>query len=145
MDEINRIKEVFGTLSKALEIFYVLKGVKKICRMSFPEEDISRIIRFCNQQGLQVVLSNFKVKMEFDNTYSSKGFKVPRDSNVPGHVFLYIGKDVADCELGKTLEEKDYQQIFQEEAWHRILVTALLQDWSFLHLYFLLLLCTYTC
>jgi len=104
---IENLKDNLGSLNKALEMFYLIKDLKPVCRFGFYESDIDRIKELCSANDLNIATSNFKVLLdsrENINDFNNKGYKTSLLNPFPGMIFTYISKDLELAELAKYLE-----------------------------------------
>ena len=90
---IDELRQVFSSVTKALEILYVIEGVKPVARIMVDEKEISLIKGFLEEKGLKYCLSDFKISKEIDKSkhYSNKGCKI-FDKSLAGDYFMYISK-----------------------------------------------------
>lgn len=105
---IKRLSNIFGSLTKALEIVYLLSDIKPVARQGFYEHEIPRIKRFCEANKLFVTLSPYKVVlMDKEKGYSNKGIKVLLNDEREGMIFAYISKDEEKAVLANCYEMKN--------------------------------------
>jgi hypothetical protein len=97
---LNNLTNIFGTKTKALEMLYLLEGIKPVVRQGFYEHELPKVERFCREKGLSLVKSPYKVVIldAEEGNYSNKGIKVPLNDERAGMVFVYISQD-----QGKTI------------------------------------------
>lgn len=103
---IDILQQKLGSMTKALEILYILEGVKPAARIMVDEEKVSEIRKLLEEHKLNIAVSDFKIKKEIDSSrnFSDKGVKLSRDSKEKGQFFLYISKDKEKTLLAKKLE-----------------------------------------
>ena len=113
---VKRVSLIFGSKTKAQEIIFILHDAKAVVRQGFYDSELAAVERSCEEYGLYVVKSKFKVLIADDGQYSNKGWRVSEDDKRQGMYFAYISKreDLAllasyyelmgnDTELGKIL------------------------------------------
>jgi hypothetical protein len=107
----------FRSLTRSMDIVYVIDGAKPVSRISVDEVDLDATKKFLDNQGLKYAVSDFKVKQFFDKSgFSNKGTILPAGSKEKGAYFVYVskekelaekagqfGKEGNDIELGKLL------------------------------------------
>ncbi|MCK5282552.1 MAG: DUF483 domain-containing protein [Nanoarchaeota archaeon] len=87
------LKDNLGSLTKALEILYVLADAKPVTRQIFYND--KTFLDILSKNNLSFVVSDFKIIKHVDKTrnYSDKALKVSLDHPQQGHPFIYISKD----------------------------------------------------
>lgn len=96
---------IFGSKTKAQEILFLLRGVKEVVRQGFYQREFLAVEKFCQENNLYCIKSNFKVLFADEEKYSNKGFRIPETDSRVGMYFAYISKDeqkawlAAYCEL----------------------------------------------
>ena len=105
-------KQVAGSLTKALDILYVLHGAKPAARVLY--DDDVELLTYLEKQGLHYALSEFKIAVQADDTrsYTDKGVRV--SVNAAGHHFLYVAKDKNVALQAMTLEKEGDHLAFGE-------------------------------
>jgi len=102
---LHELREIFKSNIKALEILYLLEGVKPVARIMVDEDEREKVLNFFKGKSLNYILSDFKVvKQDKDKAYSDKGVKVAVDSDEKGYFFVYVSKDREKAEKAKELE-----------------------------------------
>ena len=104
---IDRLTNIFGSVTKALEILYVMSDVKQVARQGFYENELPRIQRFCEANNLFLTTSSYKVVLVDDKEYSNKGIKVNLHDERKGMLFVYISKDEEKAVLANCYELKN--------------------------------------
>lgn len=104
---IDRLTNLFGTATKALEIVYLMADIKPVARQGFYEHEIPRIERFCEANNLFLTTSSYKVVLVDNKEYSNKGIKVRLDDERKGMLFVYISKDEEKSILANCYELKN--------------------------------------
>ena len=100
---IDRLTNIFGSATKALEILYLMSDIKPVVRQGFYEHELPKIKRFCEANDLSLQVSPYKVVLvDTGKEYSNKGVKVRLEDERKGMLFVYISKDeekavLADC------------------------------------------------
>ena len=84
-------QDVFLTRIKSLEILSLLNNIKPVVRQGFYDDELARVKRFCRDNNLFLVESEFKV-LPFETGFSDKGQMVKKD-NKDAMSFVYISKD----------------------------------------------------
>ena len=106
---IQRLQQFFHSITKSLEVLYIIEGNKPCARILVFEDEINKIINFLNENNLHSTISDFKVlkqnvQSEF---YSDKSIKIPKNSAEKGYLFIYLSKNKATAEKAKTAEENN--------------------------------------
>lgn len=100
---IDELKKTFGSMTKALEILYMVEGAKPVARIIIHPEEKMRIREFCKKNNLFLELSDFTItKQDLNRGYSNKAIlnAVKRE----GDYFGYIAKTQTKAEKAKYLE-----------------------------------------
>lgn len=106
--KLEYLKGVFGSTSKALEIFYLNYNLKPVVRQGFYDTEISRIKEFCKRNNFAYEVAPYKVILaDKDKKYSNKGFKARVDDPRKGMFFVYISKDERKATEARIYEMKD--------------------------------------
>jgi len=111
---LNNLINIFGTKTKALEIIYLLEGLKPVVRHGFYKDELQKVEEFCKENNLFIVKSPYKVIIVDvkEGNYSNKGIKVPIDDEREGMVFIYISKDEEKAMLANIHEtENNYKEL----------------------------------
>jgi len=103
---LNDLINIFGNKTKALEILYLLEGIKPVARHGFYENELPAVEKFCRANRLYIEKSPYKVVIvdAGDGEYSNKGIKVKTDDPRQGMLFIYISKDQMKAELAAKYE-----------------------------------------
>ena len=117
---IKKLSLLFGSKMKAQEILLLLHDQKPVIRQGFYQDEIPKIEKFCKENNLHFVKSNFKVLLADETNFSNKGIRIPETDKRPGMFFTYISKDEQkawlaayyevmsnDLDLGRTLGYPD--------------------------------------
>ena len=109
---IQELKQIFQSLTKSLEILYLIEDVKPCARIMVHEDKLEQIKQFLQTKGLYFTLSDFKVIKEENARYSNKGKRVPVESEEKGYYFMYISKEQSKTEQAKQLEaQKKHKEL----------------------------------
>jgi hypothetical protein len=101
---IKDLSSIFGSKTKAQEIFFLLKNSKKVVRQGFYEKELSPIQKFCEKNNLALVKSKFKVLIADETSYSNKGIRIKWDDKREGMYFVYFSKNEKDAWLASYYE-----------------------------------------
>jgi hypothetical protein len=102
------LKRVFGSRTKALEIMYLFHGLKPVVRQGFYDNEIGRVKDFCKKHRLAVEIAPYKVVLaDPHRKYSNKGFKARVDDPRRGMYFVYISKDEQKAAAANVCEMKN--------------------------------------
>ncbi|MBS3139698.1 DUF483 domain-containing protein [Candidatus Woesearchaeota archaeon] len=101
---VRELSLIFGSKSKAHEILYLLKDVKKVVRQGFYEPELAKVEEFCQQHNLTLAKSRFKVLLADETAFSNKGIKISGDDLRPGLFFVYISKNEREAWLASYYE-----------------------------------------
>ena len=105
---IDKLKKVFGTRTKSLEILYLIKGFKPVVRQGFYDAELGRVKDFCSKNDLAIEISPYKVILsDPDKRFSNKGFKVRAEDPRRGMYFVYISKDERRATEARIYEMKN--------------------------------------
>lgn len=101
---MKRIAHIFGSYSKAQEIFLVLEGAKEVARQGFYGHELAAVEKFCKEKGLCLEISKFKVVLSEKSGFSNKGVRVPLKDKREGMRFVYISQDEQKALLAAYFE-----------------------------------------
>lgn len=90
---IPKLPLLFGSKMKAEEILLLQHGTKPVVRHGYYESELPKVRKFCDENNLYLVKSNFKVLLADESGYSNKGTRISEDDKRPGMYFVYISKD----------------------------------------------------
>jgi hypothetical protein len=104
---IIKLKEILGSITKALDLIYVIEDTKPCARLIIRKEN-NRLLEFLNEKKLKYKISDFKILKHTDKTrnFSDKGIIIDKDDNRDGDFFIYISKDKNIAKRAKEMEEK---------------------------------------
>ena len=79
---IPQLQQIFRSITKSLEVLYVIEGIKPCARILIFEDELSKVIDFLNKNKIETKISDFKVikqsiQSEF---YSDKSVKIDKNS-----------------------------------------------------------------
>ena len=88
---ISELQHIFGSRTKALEMLYLLEGLKPMVRQGFYPKELPAVERFCSERGLFLERSPSKVLLSDHGAFSDEGTLVPAE-HPSGMFFVYISK-----------------------------------------------------
>ncbi|MEA3430788.1 MAG: hypothetical protein U9R08_05935, partial [Nanoarchaeota archaeon] len=101
-----KLMDIFGTKTRALEMYAVFKDVKPVARLGFYPDEFEAVAQFCEKNGLTLQWSIFKVILtDKYKGYSDRGEKVSINDPNEGMRFGYISKDPKKAAQAKYFEE----------------------------------------
>lgn len=100
-----KLKEITGSLTKALDLIYVLEGIKPVSRLMFDGNAV--LIKFLKESNLHYELSDFKILKHTDKSrnFSDKGIRVGKEGD--GIYFMYVSRNKVTAKKAKMLEEEN--------------------------------------
>jgi len=106
---IPKLQQIFHSITKSLEVLYVLEGSKPCARILVPEEELEKAADFLDESRLDYSVSDFKVLKQalHSEFYSDKSIKIGKNDSRKGHLFVYISKTKNFAEKAKIAEEKN--------------------------------------
>ena len=106
---IQKLRQIFHSITKSLEILYVMENAKPCARIMVFEEELSSVSEFLKNNSLFCSFSDFKViKQNIQSDfYSDKSFKIDKNDSRNGHFFVYISKDKKIAAQAKIAEKED--------------------------------------
>ena len=104
---IEELTKIFGSKTKALEILYLMHGLKPVVRQGFYETELEKIRLFCQKNNLALETSPYKVVLSERQGYSNKGFKAKIEDPRSGMLFVYISKDPQKAAMADAFEYKN--------------------------------------
>ena len=105
---IEKLTRIFGSRTKALEMLYLMHGLKPVVRQGFYETELSRVKAFCKENDLAIETAPYKVVLaDKHKIYSNKGFKARIEDPRKGMFFVYISKDERRATEARVYEMKD--------------------------------------
>ena len=107
---IDKLFKIFGNYTRSLEILYLLDDIKRIVRLDANEVELKNIKNFCNDNNLNLEISDFKVIKITDEGkggYANIVKKVSINYPEQGLYHIYISKDKNKTKFLKLLENKN--------------------------------------
>ena len=104
---LDELQAICGSYIKALDILYVIEGLKPCARVMVSEEGYLPLVDFLRKSKLVFERADFKIEKLDKTNYSDKGQKLPLDSAKKGDFFLYISKSKEMAVRAKELEGKE--------------------------------------
>ncbi|MBS3100620.1 hypothetical protein J4204_00630 [Candidatus Woesearchaeota archaeon] len=106
---IQQLQQIFRSVTKSLEVLYVIEGVKPCARILAFEDEIGKVTDFLSENGIFAAVSGFKVAKQSAQSgfYSDKSIKIPKDSAEKGYFFVYLSKNRETAEKARLAEEKN--------------------------------------
>lgn len=106
---IKELQQLFHSITKSLEVLYVIEGSKPCARIIVVEDEIQSVQNFLNEKNVFAPISNFKVikqnlQSEF---YSDKSLKISKNSAEKGYFFVYLSKKKETAEKARLMEEQN--------------------------------------
>ena len=106
---IQQLQQIFYSITKSLEVLYVIEGNKPCARIMVFEDELGKVINFFKKREINHAISDFKaakqnVQSEF---YSDKSMKIPKNSSEKGYFFVYISKNEKTAQKAKIMEGKN--------------------------------------
>jgi hypothetical protein len=100
---------LFGSRIKALEVLFVLEGIKPVCRIELQQQKITELKRFFEDTGLAHLESNVKYTVD---QKTGEANLIPAHSTVPGTLFVYISKNPSLAQEARIAESRfDHQRV----------------------------------
>lgn len=108
---IDALTGLFKSMTKSLDVLYVMEGAKDVSRIMASDEEIGSYKDFFIKNSLSFAVSDFKVSKEVDqNRFSNKGVRLPISSQ--GHHLVYISRSEDKAEQAKEAEkENDHKRL----------------------------------
>ncbi len=106
---IQQLQQVFHSITKSLEVLYVIEGAKPCARILVFENELKKASDFLGRHKINSAVSEFKVIKQTAQSefYSDKSIKIPKDSPQKGYFSVYLSKNVSAAEKAKSAEEKN--------------------------------------
>ena len=104
--------EVFGSMIKGLEVFFVLKNLKPVSRIELGDDVIKNVSMYAERLGLSVIISDFK----FVTTKDGMAMMLPISSPMKGKSFVYFSKDI-----DKAIKAKEAETALDHETFGELL------------------------
>lgn len=106
---IPKLQQIFHSLTKSLEVLYVIEDAKPCARIIVFEDELENIKKFLLEEEIFFQISDFKVLKQNiqSDFYSDKSIKIDKNDSRKGHFFVYISKDKKIAAQAKTEEGKN--------------------------------------
>ncbi|HLC50523.1 MAG TPA: hypothetical protein VJI97_03790 [Candidatus Nanoarchaeia archaeon] len=106
---IQELQKIFHSITKSLEILYVLEDAKQCARILVFEDDTVKTELFLKINSMYTLFSEFKVLKQPTGSefYSDKSIKITKNDARKGYFIAYISKKKEICEKAKDAEEKN--------------------------------------
>ena len=106
---INELQKVFHSITKSLEILYVMEGAKPCARILVLEDELEKAMNFLKDRKINAAVSDFKVlKQTAQNEfYSDKSIKLDKNSKQKGYFFAYLSKNMETAQRAKLMEAQN--------------------------------------
>ena len=106
---LSEFQQIFHSITKSLEVLYVIEGIKPCARILVFEDELDKVMNFLSEKNVHTFISDFKVlkqnmQSEF---YSDKSIKIQKDSPQKGHFFVYLSKNVEIAQNASIMEEEN--------------------------------------
>ncbi len=111
---IPQLQQIFHSITKSLEVLYVIEGIKPCARILVFEDELDKVINFLNENKINAVISDFKVLKQTTQSefYSDKSVKIPKNGVRKGYLLVYLSKTKETAEKAKLEEEKNNHKAF---------------------------------
>lgn len=106
---IQQLQQIFHSIIKSLEVFYVIEDAKPCARILVFEDELDKVTNFLNENNINATISDFKVLKQTVQSefYSDKSIKIPKNAAEKGYFFVYLSKNKETAEKAKLMEEKN--------------------------------------
>lgn len=106
---IPQLQQIFHSITKSLEVLYVIEGNKSCARILVFEDDLNKVVDFLNKNKIGCVISDFKVIKQTAQSefYSDKSIKIDKNDVKKGYFFVYLSKNKKTAEKAKLMEDKN--------------------------------------
>ena len=104
---IQQLQQIFHSITKSLEVLYIIEDAKSCARIMVFEDELNKIADFLKNSKLNYSVSDFKVvKQKLQSEfYSDKSIKIPKNNEEKGYYLVYISKNKKISEKAKLMEE----------------------------------------
>ena len=104
---IQKLQQIFHSITKSLEVLYVIEGNKPCARILVFEGDFDKATDFFKNNKLNFAISDFKVIKQNTQSefYSDKSIKIPKNSAEKGYFFVYLSKNNETADKARLMEE----------------------------------------
>lgn len=106
---LQQLQQIFHSITKSLEVLYVIEGIKPCARILVFEDEIDKAVNFLNQNQTYTAISDFKVIKQTAQSefYSDISIKIQKSAHEKGHFFVYLSKDEKIAQKAKFMEENN--------------------------------------
>ena len=106
---IQQLQQTFHSITKSLEVLYVIEDIKQCARILVFEDELNKVIDFITETNAYAFVSDFKVLKQNTQSefYSDKSTKLPKNPPEKGHFLVYVSKDKEMAEKAKLMEENN--------------------------------------
>lgn len=106
---IPQLQQIFHSITKSLEILYVIEDAKPCARILAFEDEMGRIISVLDENNLNYSISDFKVLKQAlqSDFYSDKSIRVQKSDSRKGHFIIYVSKSRETTEKAKAAENEN--------------------------------------
>ena len=103
---IPQLQQIFHSITKSLEVLYVIENIKPCARILVFEDELDKVIGFLNESKIHAVASDFKVMKQNTQSefYSDKSVKIEKNAAQKGYFFVYLSKSKEKTEKAKLME-----------------------------------------
>ena len=106
---IQRLQQIFHSITKSLEILYVIEDAKPCARILVFEDELKKVFEFLENNSLNTAVSDFKVVKQNiqSDFYSDKSIKIDKNDSRKGHYLVYVSKNKELIQKAKIAEENN--------------------------------------
>ena len=106
---IPQLQKIFHSITKSLEVLYVIEDAKPCARILVFEDELNKVTDFLKDKKINASISDFKVVKQTAQSefYSDKSIKIPKNAAEKGYFFAYLSKNREAAEKAKITEGKN--------------------------------------
>ncbi len=106
--QIIQLQKIFHSITKSLEVLYVVEGTKPCARLLVFEDELNKVIDFLKYNKIHTAISDFKVVKIYTQSdyYSDKSLKISKDDPKKGHYLVYLSQNKEVAEKAKMMEHE---------------------------------------
>ncbi len=106
---IQELQKIFHSITKSLEVLYIIEGAKPCARIIVSEEELGKAVNFLKEKDIQTAISDFKVLKQTAQSefYSDSSIKISKNDSRKGYFFAYLSKNAENAEKARLAEEKE--------------------------------------
>ena len=106
---IPKLQQIFHSITKSLEVLYVIEDNKPCARILVPEDELKKVADFLSENNIHAFFSDFKVVKQNAQSefYSDKSIKIQKNDPQKGHFLAYLSKDKKIADRAKLMEENN--------------------------------------